>query len=244
VTAESTPIAGQRAWPLLADPRIAAIPVRDNSDPLVELVGRGIACADLSPDSRSGRMVRSGLAERLGDADRALPRGLRLQVAEGFRTATAQQSIIDRYTRTLRDAHPGLAAAEITRLSSRFVAPRTVAPHVAGAAVDVTIVDSHGRRLDMGTPIDATPEQSGGSCYFDAVDISPAARANRDVLATALRSAGLVNYPTEWWHWSFGDRYWAYVTGAPHAIYGVAAAESSLRRGLRQRPCRVQKGSR
>jgi len=29
-----------------------------------------------------------------------------------------------------------------------------------------------------------------------------------------------VNYPTEWWHWSYGDRYWAFVTGAPHALYG------------------------
>jgi len=24
-----------------------------------------------------------------------------------------------------------------------------------------------------------------------------------------LAGAGLVNYRTQWWHWSFGDRYWA-----------------------------------
>ena len=35
-----------------------------------------------------------------------------------------------------------------------------------------------------------------------------------------LGGAGLVNYPTEWWHWSYGDRYWALVTGAAHALYG------------------------
>jgi len=35
-----------------------------------------------------------------------------------------------------------------------------------------------------------------------------------------LHAAGLVNYPTEWWHWSYGDRYWAMATGAPAAIYG------------------------
>lgn len=46
------------------------------------------------------------------------------------------------------------------------------------------------------------------------------ARANRDVLGDALSAAGLVNYPTEWWHWSFGDRYWALGTGAPSAHYG------------------------
>jgi D-alanyl-D-alanine dipeptidase len=40
------------------------------------------------------------------------------------------------------------------------------------------------------------------------------------VLGAALTAAGLVNYPTEWWHWSFGDRYWALATGAGAALYG------------------------
>ncbi|MEK8108013.1 hypothetical protein NKG94_28990 [Micromonospora sp. M12] len=39
----------------------------------------------------------------------------------------------------------------------------------------------------------------------------------------------MVNYPTEWWHWSYGDRYWALMTGAPQTRYGpvdLAAARS------------------
>jgi D-alanyl-D-alanine dipeptidase len=40
------------------------------------------------------------------------------------------------------------------------------------------------------------------------------------VLGGALGAVGLVNYPTEWWHWSYGDRYWALTTGAPAALYG------------------------
>jgi hypothetical protein len=32
--------------------------------------------------------------------------------------------------------------------------------------------------------------------------------------------AGMLNYPTEWWHWSYGDRYWAHATGADTALYG------------------------
>lgn len=42
---------------------------------------------------------------------------------------------------------------------------------------------------------------------------------DRLVLGSALTRAGLVNYPPEWWHWSYGDRYWAVVTGAPVAIH-------------------------
>jgi D-alanyl-D-alanine dipeptidase len=42
----------------------------------------------------------------------------------------------------------------------------------------------------------------------------------RRALLEAMTGAGFVNYPYEWWHYSFGDRYWAYVTGAQEAIYG------------------------
>ncbi|MDP4504885.1 M15 family metallopeptidase [Nonomuraea turcica] len=49
-----------------------------------------------------------------------------------------------------------------------------------------------------------------------------AGAANRCILGNALASAGFVNYPTEWWHWSFGERYWAYITQARYARYGIA----------------------
>ncbi|WP_413254142.1 hypothetical protein OG754_38745 [Streptomyces decoyicus] len=39
-------------------------------------------------------------------------------------------------------------------------------------------------------------------------------------MGEALSSVGMVNYPTEWWHWSFGDRYWALCTGVAFAPYG------------------------
>jgi D-alanyl-D-alanine dipeptidase len=108
-------------------------------------------------------------------------------------------------------------------LTSRFVAPVEVAPHVAGAAVDLTLVTADGTELDMGTEVDATPEVSDGACYFAAGNISAAARENRTTLARVLGGAGLVNYPTEWWHWSYGDRYWALMTGAEAARHGPVA---------------------
>jgi D-alanyl-D-alanine dipeptidase len=56
----------------------------------------------------------------------------------------------------------------------------------------LTLVDSGGRELYLGTPVDATPEQSGGACYFDAPLAGRHARANRELLAQVLRGAGLV----------------------------------------------------
>lgn len=192
---------------LLSDPVVHAIRVRDNGDPLVPL--------PFAP----AVLVRAGLADRLAGARAALPAGVDLRVVEGHRSVADQRAIIDAYTGELRVLHPDADEVELTRLYSRFVAPVAVAPHVAGAAVDLTLVDDAGDDLWMGTPIDATPEQSGGACFFSA-DVDRVARRNRTVLARVLSAAGLVNYPTEWWHWSYGDRYWALLTSADHAVYG------------------------
>ena len=196
---------------LLSDPRVRAVPVRDSGEPLVEL------------DLRFGparAVVRAGLAVRLDAALSLLPAGVGLRVVEGHRPAAAQLAIIERYAAEVRAAHPDAGPAELPVLTSRFVAPLEVAPHVAGAAVDLTLVDAAGRDLDLGTPIDATPEQSGGRCYLHAPGLSPEVVARRRLLTDALEEAGLVNYPTEWWHWSYGDRYWALMTGAPAALHG------------------------
>ena len=196
---------------LLADPRVASVPVRETYQALVTLG------ASFGP---ARARVRAGLAMRLRRAQAALPVGTSLRVVEGHRSAAAQESIIAAYSTRVGAAHPGISPQDLTRLTSRFVAPIGVAPHVAGAAVDVTLVDLRGVELDMGTPIDATPEESSARCYFDAADIPSQARARRTLLARVLSGAGLVNYPTEWWHWSYGDRYWALVTGANAALYG------------------------
>jgi D-alanyl-D-alanine dipeptidase len=196
---------------LLSDPRVAAVSVRDVDEPLVAV----------DPGFGPGKaLVRRQLAARLDSARAALPSGIYLRVVEGYRPAHRQQAIIERYSAEVRAVHPGIGEPELHILISRYVAPLAVAPHVAGAAVDVTLVDSCGQELDLGTPIDATPEQSGGRCYFAADGISREARLNRDLLAWVLCREGLVNYPTEWWHYSYGDRYWALATGAAAALYG------------------------
>jgi D-alanyl-D-alanine dipeptidase len=203
---------GEAMTILLSDDRVAAVPVVECGEPLVRLP------RSLGP---ARALVRAGVAERLERAQADLPAGVSLRVVEGHRSVADQHAILARYRAQVRAAHPDVDDAELHRLTSRFVAPLAVAPHVAGAAVDLTLVGRRRRELDLGTEIDAPPEQSDGRCYFAADDISAAARRHRDVLARALRTAGLVNYPTEWWHWSFGDRYWALLTQSPAAPYGA-----------------------
>jgi D-alanyl-D-alanine dipeptidase len=207
---------------LMSDPRVAAIPVHECGEPLVDVRGQdGIHVDGRRADAAGAYAhVRQGVVARLLHAQLMLPDGMRLVVVEGYRPPALQQRYFDKYATWLVRQHPDWAAGLIREAASRFVSPPEIAPHSAGAAVDLTLLDEQGAEVDMGTPVNATPEESDNACYTEAANITAAARAFRDLLSTVLSETGLVNYPTEWWHWSYGDRYWALRTGQPAALYG------------------------
>ena len=96
-----------------------------------------------------------------------------------------------------------------------------VAGHPTGGAVDVSLVDTSGKELDLGCMYDEDEESSNGNCFSYSDRVSEEAKLNRNILFNCMEKAGFVNYPYEWWHWSFGDKYWAAVKKAPHALYGA-----------------------
>ncbi|HWU11590.1 MAG TPA: M15 family metallopeptidase [Streptomyces sp.] len=209
---------------LMADPRVVGIPAHDCGEPLVDARESGGLFVDERKADPAGcyAQLREGVLQRLLHAQELLPPGLRLMFVEGYRPLSLQRHYFEEYLDDLRAQSPGLPEAELYDAASRYVSPPDVAPHSAGAAVDLTLADANGVELDLGTRMNANPEESEGACYTHAPNITPQARGYRAVLGTALAAAGLVNYPTEWWHWSYGDRYWAWSTGASSAHYGPA----------------------
>ncbi|MEV6156724.1 M15 family metallopeptidase [Nonomuraea sp. NPDC052129] len=205
---------------LISDPRVAAIPVRDNGEELADVRGRLRVDERMADRVGAYAHLRSGLLARLERAERRLPDGFHLLVVEGYRPIDTQRRIFEEYRDGLRAAFPEMSPDEACIAASRYVSPVEVAPHTAGAAVDLTLTAPDGTEYDMGTQVNDNPEESDGACYMDATNISADARAHRKILADALEPVGLVNYPTEWWHWSFGDRYWALAEGRPYAHYG------------------------
>ncbi|WP_055697009.1 M15 family metallopeptidase [Streptomyces silaceus] len=210
---------------LMNDPRVVDIPVHDCGEALVDLRNLPFVDVDdrLADPAGAYAQLREGVAWRLARAARLLPEGLRLLITEGYRPLELQIKYFDAYAAELRRAHPDWSDDRLHRQTSRSLSPPEVGPHVAGAAVDITLCTTTGAELDLGTPVNASPEESDGACYTENERISDAARRNRRTLNAALSTAGLVNYPTEWWHWSYGDRYWALATDAPTAHYGPVA---------------------
>ncbi|GIH03839.1 D-alanyl-D-alanine dipeptidase [Rhizocola hellebori] len=206
---------------VLSDPEVVGIPVVECGEPLIDV--RKIAA--LRVDGRLAdpqgcfARLRVGMVDRLVTAQTLLPAGLRFLIVEGYRPAELQKQYFDAFVHRLRVKDPAAAEADLRRRAARYISPPEVAPHVAGAAVDVTLCTVYGAELAMGTEVNDTDTTA---CHTDSTEIDARAIQNRRLLGAALSAAGLVNYPSEWWHWSYGDRYWAYVSGAGHACYGPA----------------------
>ncbi|MFC7242003.1 M15 family metallopeptidase [Catellatospora aurea] len=218
---------------LLSDRRISAIALGDNGEPMIDL--REVP--ELRIDSRLAdpagayAHLREGVAQRLLDAQRALPDGLRLLVIEAYRPLRLQTEYFEGYQDELRAAHPGWDAERLHTEASKYVSPPDVAPHSTGGTVDLTLCTEQGLELDMGTAVNASPLASADACFTASPHVSATAREHRDALSLALSGVGMVNYPTEWWHWSYGDRYWALQTRAVQTRYGPVASAGAEQAG-------------
>ena len=179
---------------------------------LLEQTSRIFLNARVADDWRIRRVVR----DKIIQCSQALPDGYCLMIFEAFRSRARQRELWEPvYTRITND-HPDWSKDEIYLEASRWVSPPDGfgSGHQAGAAIDVTLARSDRSELDMGTAM-----QGFTSTTPTASDVSANARKNRDLLVRALHSVGMVNYPDEWWHFSYGDRLWAEVTGCNQAFF-------------------------
>ncbi|MFE2374625.1 M15 family metallopeptidase [Streptomyces sp. NPDC059398] len=195
---------------LMSDPRVAAIPVRECGEPLVDVRDRSFRVDPRKQDPLGA----------FAHARSLLPAGTDLLFIEGYRPLALQRRYFTEYRDELTAAHSGWTAEQLYRAASQYVSPPAIAPHSAGAAVDVTLVDQDGHELDLGTRVNASPEDSDGACFTHAPNLSDRARHYRTLLLHAMESAGFTNYGTEFWHFSAADRYDALMRQEPHARYG------------------------
>ncbi|MER7921380.1 MULTISPECIES: hypothetical protein [unclassified Streptomyces] len=86
--------------------------------------------------------------------------GVTVLFAEDLWSPAPQGRYYEEYADEPARAHPDWPSAELRSAASRYVSPPEIAPHSAGAAVDVTLVDHQGRKLIMGTRVHAFPQDS------------------------------------------------------------------------------------
>ncbi len=110
---------------------------------------------------------------------------LRFKIFDGFRPLKVQQFMFNKFP---DDGKNG-----------GFVSnPKTGSiPHCRGVAIDLTLIDSNGKELDMGSDFDEFTDLAFHNCER----VSPMAKSNRELLMEIMTKAGWDFYSKEWWHY-------------------------------------------
>jgi len=127
------------------------------------------------------------------------PRGLVIKVFDCYRPGRA----VANFVRWARDVDDTAGKAEFyphvdkrTLFQDGYISSRS--GHSRGSTVDLTLVRTGIGELDMGTPFDFFSPLSSPA----ATSVGAEAKANRLLLAAAMRRRGFRPYAKEWWHFT------------------------------------------
>jgi zinc D-Ala-D-Ala dipeptidase len=154
----------------------------------------------------------------------------RIKIFDAYRPIEVQQFMVDyAFTTLVRDRHLNLdrlspqQQQEIWEDVYQFWAIPSQditnpPPHSTGAAIDITLVDADGITLDMGSEIDEISERSHPNYYANSTsDREQIYHQRRELLKEVMTTVGFCRHPQEWWHFSLGDRMWAWQKQKYHA---------------------------
>ncbi|TFW21926.1 M15 family metallopeptidase [Duganella callida] len=101
------------------------------------------------------------------------------------------------------------AALQGTELLGYIAEPTRGSIHSFGMALDLTLLDAHGRELDMGTGFDDLSERSHPALEDELLargELTAQQLEHRRWLRDAMQHNGWQGIRSEWWHFDCGDR--------------------------------------
>lgn len=163
--------------------------------------------------------LRKGCLLRLRQADEFLKAKLpmaKLLVVYGYRHPEVQQKYFLDHYQSIKYNNSHLNEEELLELVHQLIAVPEVAGHPTGGSIDLT-VQIESEKLDMGTSIADFSDVEKIPTFSKVV--TEEQRRNRLLLRSVMMQAGFAPYDGEWWHFSYGDKEWAYYYRQPFAIY-------------------------
>lgn len=163
--------------------------------------------------------AREEVAKKLIKISNQLPLGYKLKIFDIWRSFQTQYVLYKQFEEMFRRQNPNMKDDEIASLTQKYVSlPKREIyngpVHCSGGSVDLTIVSEDGNEIDMGTPFDDFTIVAHTN-YFENNTCSIKVRNNRRWLYNMMISEGFTNLPTEWWHYDFGNKFWAFYKQQP-----------------------------
>lgn len=197
------------------------IKIRDNGEKLVDIRKKcpGIIC-DLHCVKLYNRkpQVRETVARMLNRAKSNLPSGMTFIIGDAYRTRKMQKRVFRKRFRKMQKQYPQWSKKRALSETKKYIMPfqgKRVSGHIFGGAVDIRLYQN-GRKLPMRSKKLTYQENALSIQKKLAKDI----QRNRQIMSRALGGVGLVQAPHEFWHWSYGDLWWAKKLAKKSTIYG------------------------
>ncbi len=216
--------------PTIEFPSISDYKIIDLDEPLVSLSECGFLCdsqyyAQGVPGSLKSCYVRKSVASKLRLAQSWLPKGLKFKIYDGYRPIEVQQRLWNFYRNDLKIKNPDASDEELDKLTGFFVSKPSYdefhpSLHNTGGAVDLTIVTDNGCALNMGTLFDDFSDRAWTN-HFEVHTKCNEVKHNRRLLYNAMIQAGFTNLPSEWWHYDYGTKFWAYFNQKDALYKGI-----------------------
>lgn len=163
--------------------------------------------------------LRKSVAQMILKAQKELPKDITFIINDAWRPQYIQEEIIKKFIKHFSKKNPSWSKSKVIREVKKYVAPfdgKYVSGHMTGGAVDLRLLKK-GKKIPMKSSKltyqeNALSLQNKLPLYI---------QKNRNLMFNALKKAGLSNYKKEYWHWSYGDVWWAKRNKKKIAIYGA-----------------------
>ena len=168
--------------------------------------------------------VRKNVLKRLSLADSFLKEinpNYQLMVVYGYRSMEKQVKYfnieLEKYKNDFKNK------LDLYEFVHEKIAVPEVSGHPTGGAVDIVINDIRNNKIiDFGTKVH---DYNKFKSYINYPNINGVAFNNRMMLRKVMMKAGFAPYDGEWWHFSYGDKEWAYYYNKKKYLYPQVSRE-------------------
>lgn len=174
---------------------------------------------EMTPYTGDSIYIRKTIANKLKNVADNLKKknpNYNLKIVYGYRHPDIQKMAFERRKNFILIDHPNLEGDELDELANTMTANPNTAGHPTGGAVDLTITTPNGD-LDMGCGISDFSDPNKIVTFCDY--ITETQKENRKLLLELMLSENFAPFYGEWWHFSYGDKEWAWFYEKPNAIY-------------------------
>jgi zinc D-Ala-D-Ala dipeptidase len=212
---------------IISEKELNKVQQKENNEPLLNISEFDSRIKVLIPEYMkcygfNNILVRKTIAKKLSRIQSELKPNMNLVITSGFRPIEIQRRIYDSFYKKNKRDYPKWLDEKIREETRKIIAPPdAIPPHSTGAAIDLTIYKDN-KPLDMGCEIPMIIDVKNPDIPkfpTNSRNITKIQKENRRYLSRLMKKYDFVNLESEWWHWSYGDKYWAAKKGKTNSIY-------------------------